>query len=128
MAVVMTFIKTTPGIAQHGVLFVENAISPTIGRLYVAKFLQGDKAGADNLVIVVLWLMKSGIQHQLIHRIPYQNRSLILLTWPIQLNNLSHCYKRQLELDTLTMTSPTQVFLNIQINGIPVKGKQDHWC
>ena len=39
--------------------------------------------------------------------------------------NLSHCYKRQLELDTLTMTSPTQVFSNIQINGIPVKGKQD---
>ena len=23
------------------------------------------------------------------------------------------------------MTSPTQVFSNIQINGIPVKGKQD---
>ena len=40
-------------------------------------------------------------------------------------DNLSHCYKRQLELDTLTTTSPTQVFLNIQINGIPVKGKQD---
>ena len=40
-------------------------------------------------------------------------------------DNLSHCYKRQLELDTLTTTSPTQVFSNIQINGIPVKGKQD---
>ena len=40
-------------------------------------------------------------------------------------DNLSHCYKRQLELDTLTMTSPTQVFSNIQINGITVKGKQD---
>ena len=40
-------------------------------------------------------------------------------------NNLSHCYKRQLELDTLTMMSPTQVFSNIQINRIPIKGKQD---
>ena len=40
-------------------------------------------------------------------------------------DNLSHCYKRQLELDTLTMTSSTQFFSNIQINGIPVKGKQD---
>ena len=40
-------------------------------------------------------------------------------------NNLSHCYKRQLELDTLTTMSPTQVFSNIQINRIPVKGKQD---
>ena len=40
-------------------------------------------------------------------------------------DNLSHCYKRQLELNTLTMTSPTQCFSNIQINGIPIKGKQD---
>ena len=40
-------------------------------------------------------------------------------------DNLSHCYKRQLELDTLTMKSPTQCFSNIQINGISVKGKQD---
>ena len=40
-------------------------------------------------------------------------------------DNLSHCYKRQLELNTLTMTSPTQSFSNIQINGIPIKGKQD---
>ena len=31
----------------------------------------------------VPWLMKSGTQHRLIHRIPYQNRSLILLIWPI---------------------------------------------
>ena len=41
------------------------------------------------------------------------------------IDNLSHCYKRQLELDTLTTMSPTQCFSNIQINGIPVKGKQD---
>ena len=40
-------------------------------------------------------------------------------------DNLSHCYKRQLELNTLTMMSPTQSFSNIQINGIPIKGKQD---
>ena len=39
-------------------------------------------------------------------------------------DNLSHCYKRQLELNTLT-TSQTQSFSNIQINGIPIKGKQD---
>ena len=37
---------------------------------------------------------------------------------------LSHCYKRQLELNTLTM-SQTQSFSNIQINGISIKGKQD---
>ena len=41
------------------------------------------------------------------------------------IDNLSHCYKRQLELNALAMMSPTQSFLNIQINGIPVKGKQD---
>ena len=39
-------------------------------------------------------------------------------------DNLSHCYKRQLELNTLT-TSQTQSFSNIQINSIPIKGKQD---
>ena len=39
-------------------------------------------------------------------------------------DNLSHNYKRQLELNTL-MTSDTQSFSNIQINGITVKGKQD---
>ena len=40
-------------------------------------------------------------------------------------DNLSHYYKTQLELDTLKMTSPTQVFSNIKINGILVRGKQD---
>ena len=41
-------------------------------------------------------------------------------------DNPSHYYKRQLELDTLTtMTSPTQVFSNIKINGVLVRGKQD---
>ena len=39
-------------------------------------------------------------------------------------DNLSHCYKRQLELSTL-MTSQMQSFSNIQINCIPIKGKQD---
>ena len=39
-------------------------------------------------------------------------------------DNLSHSYKRQLELNSLT-TSNTQSFSNIQINGITVKGKQD---
>ena len=40
-------------------------------------------------------------------------------------DNLSHNYKRQLELNTLTSQSNTQSFSNIQINGITVKGKQD---
>ena len=40
-------------------------------------------------------------------------------------DNLSHCYKRQLELNALTMTSPAQCFLNMQINGIQIKRKQD---
>ena len=40
-------------------------------------------------------------------------------------DNLSQCYRRQLELDTLTMTSPTQVFSNVKIDGILVRGKQD---
>ena len=40
-------------------------------------------------------------------------------------DDLSHYYKRQLELDTLTMMSPTQVFSNIKINGVLVCGKQD---
>ena len=39
-------------------------------------------------------------------------------------DNLNHCYKRQLELNTLT-TSQTQSFSNIHINDIPIKGKQD---
>ena len=32
-------------------------------------------------------------------------------------DNLSHYYRRQLELDTLTMMSPTQVFSNVKIDG-----------
>ena len=48
-------------------------------------------------------------------------------------DNLNKCYKRQLELDTLTtseskpMMSPTQtqIFSNIEIDGILVHGKQD---
>ena len=40
-------------------------------------------------------------------------------------DNLSHSYKRQLELNTLTSQSNTQSFSNIQINGVTVKGKQD---
>ena len=41
-------------------------------------------------------------------------------------DNLSHNYKRQLELNTLTTSqSNTQSFSNIQINGVTVKGKQD---
>ena len=39
-------------------------------------------------------------------------------------DNLSNCYKRQLELNILK-TSQMQSFSNIQINGIPIKGKQD---
>ena len=39
-------------------------------------------------------------------------------------DNLSHCYMRHLELNTLMM-SQTQSFSNIQINGILIKGKQD---
>ena len=40
-------------------------------------------------------------------------------------DNLSHNYKRQLELNTLTSQSNTQSFSNIQINSVTVKGKQD---
>ena len=41
-------------------------------------------------------------------------------------DNLSHNYKRQLELTTLTMSqSNTQSFSNIKINSVTVKGKQD---
>ena len=40
-------------------------------------------------------------------------------------DNLSQCYRRQIELDTLTMTSPTQVFSNVKIDGVLVRGKQD---
>ena len=46
-------------------------------------------------------------------------------------DNLSKCYKRQLQLDTLTtseskpVTSPTQIFSNIEIDGVLICGKQD---
>ena len=46
-------------------------------------------------------------------------------------DNLSKCYKRQLELDELSTSeskpvmSPTQIFSNIEIDGILVCGKQD---
>ena len=53
MAVVVTFTKIALEIAQYGVLFVENVISPTIGRLYVDKFLKEDKTEEDSLVRVV---------------------------------------------------------------------------
>ena len=42
--------------------------------------------------------------------------------------NLSQCYKKQLQLDTLTMsnlTSLTQIFSNIKVNSILMRGKQD---
>ena len=116
MAVVMTFIKTTPGIAQYGGLFVENAISPTIGRLYVAKFPQGDSHSMVNEV-------RNSTSTNVQNTTPKQVLDIVDMANSV--NNLSHCYKRQLEMDTLTMTSPTQVFSNIQINGIPVREKQD---
>ena len=48
-------------------------------------------------------------------------------------DNISKGYRRQLELDTLstsekskpTGTSPTQIFSNIEIDGVLVKGKLD---
>ena len=48
-------------------------------------------------------------------------------------DNISKSYRRQLELDTLgtsgklkpTVTSPTQIFSNIEIDGVLVQGKQD---
>ena len=40
-------------------------------------------------------------------------------------DNLSHSYKRQLELNTLTSQSSTHSFSNIQINGVTLKCKQD---
>ena len=43
-------------------------------------------------------------------------------------DNLSQCYNKQLQLNTLTMSnlmSSTQIFSNIKVNGILVRGKQD---
>ena len=40
-------------------------------------------------------------------------------------DNLSHSYKRQLELNTLTSQSSTHSFSNIQINGVTLRCKQD---
>ena len=43
-------------------------------------------------------------------------------------DNLSQCYKKQLQLNTLTTSNPTsstQIFSNIKVNGILVRGKQD---
>ena len=42
-------------------------------------------------------------------------------------DNLSQCYKKQLQLNTLTtnLMSSTQIFSNIKVNGILVRGKQD---
>ena len=40
-------------------------------------------------------------------------------------DNLSHSYKRQLELNTLTSQSSTHLFSNIQINGVTLRCKQD---
>ena len=43
-------------------------------------------------------------------------------------DNLSQCYKKWLQLDTLTTSNPmpsTQIFSNIKVNDISVRGKQD---
>ena len=45
-------------------------------------------------------------------------------------DNLSQCYKRQLQLDTLTtsnLTSSTQIFSNIKVNGYLGERKAGHW-
>ena len=47
-------------------------------------------------------------------------------------DNLSKCYKRQLELDTLTTSelmssTQTQIFSNIEIDSILIHGKQIQW-
>ena len=42
MAVVMIFIKIQPESVQHGVLLVETAANPIIGRMYAVSYLQED--------------------------------------------------------------------------------------
>ena len=97
----MTSIEITPEIAQHGVQHVENVISPTIGRLYVAKFLKEDKNRGR----------QSGESHSMVSEVRNSTSTNSQNTIPKQVldivdmansvDNLSHCYKRQLELDTL---------------------------
>ena len=67
--------------------------------------------------------MVSGVRNSNPQMVPKQVLDIVNMANSV--DNLSHCYKRQLELSTLTMMSPTQSFSNIQINGIPIKGKQD---
>ena len=53
---------------------------------------------------------------------------LDIVGMPNSVDNLSQCYKKQLQLNTLTTsntTSSTQIFSNIKVNGILVRGKQD---
>ena len=61
--------------------------------------------------------------------VPKQIVDIVDMTNSVE--NLRKCYKRQLELDTLTTSeskpvmSPTQIFSNIEIDSILVCGKQD---
>ena len=49
---------------------------------------------------------------------------LDIVDMPNSVHNLSQCYKRQLQLDTLTTDlMSTQIFSNINIDGILVRGK-----
>ena len=68
MAVVANFTRIVLEIVQHGVQHPGNVISPTIGKLYVAKFLQGDKTKTEAEVKVR----------------PSQSKFLILSTWRTQ--------------------------------------------
>ena len=70
--------------------------------------------------------MVSEVQNSIIqsHK-PYQSKVFDIVDVANSVDNLSHNYKRQLELNTLTSQSNTQSFSNIQINGITVKGMQD---
>ena len=67
--------------------------------------------------------VRNSMSHSNAQTVPKQVLDIVDMANSV--DNLSHCYKRQLELNTLTMMSPTQAFSNIQINGIPIKGKQD---
>ena len=118
MAVAVNYIRTDPKIVQHGVRCAGNAISCTIGKLFVGQVPKKSSQRRPSSMVSEIRNPTSISQ-----TIPKQVFDIVDVANSV--NNLSHNYKRQLELNTLTSQANTQSFSNIQINGVTVKGKQD---
>ena len=130
MGVIAIFIRTEPMSAQHSAIFAKNVTSSTIwesvcGQLPPRRRWNQGRSIENNCSMVgeIRNSLTSNLTSNSPNTIPKQVLDVVNMANSV--DNLSQCYRRQLELDTLTMMAPTQIFSNIKIDGILVRGKQD---